>query len=295
MSTFENTFYLSSVSFHRAKSALAGTRFGDLRSVPETGSTNADMRDLLASAALTGDTIPAPMVLLADHQTAGRGRLDRSWQAPPGSSVLMSIGMPVAAIDVSRRGLATTCLALAVTDATAAIGLSQVRIKWPNDLVVEPSEPHSDSPEDGPGYRKLGGILAELHPIPGIGDCLVLGIGLNVNWPEIPPELVASATSLRHLAGDEVDRDDLVAAILLALDRTWLPAIESTDDDLSAFWSAYAARSATLGRRVRVELPGDVLLGEATGVTTDGALEVVDDAGRVHTVTVGDVVHLRPV
>jgi BirA family biotin operon repressor/biotin-[acetyl-CoA-carboxylase] ligase len=202
----------------------------------------------------------------------------------------MSIGLPVAGIAASRRGLATTCLALAVTDATAALGLSQVRIKWPNDLVVDAP----DAPDDGPGYRKIGGILAELHPVEGIGDCLVLGIGLNVNWPEIPAELASSATSLRHLAGTEVDRDDLVAAILVALDRTWLPAIESGDGDLSAFWTAYAGRSATLGRRVRVELPGSVLLGEATAVSTEGALDVVDDTGQVHTVTVGDVVHLRP-
>src|SRR6187431_889363 len=95
MSTFENTFYLSSVSFHRAKSALVGTRFSDLRSVVETGSTNADMRTMLASAGLAGVHSPSPIVLLADHQTAGRGRLDRTWQAPPGSSVLMSIGLPV--------------------------------------------------------------------------------------------------------------------------------------------------------------------------------------------------------
>src|SRR5690349_17796857 len=95
MSTFENTFYLSSVSFHRAKSALLGTRFGDLRSVAETGSTNADMRTLLGSAGLSGVGSPSPVVLVADHQTAGRGRLDRTWQAPPGASVLMSIGMPV--------------------------------------------------------------------------------------------------------------------------------------------------------------------------------------------------------
>src|SRR5690606_14739786 len=87
MSTFENTSYLSPVSFDRAKAAMAGTRFGDLRWVAETGSTNADVRNTIAERRGSGP----PLVLVADHQTAGRGRLQRSWEAPPGASVLMTI------------------------------------------------------------------------------------------------------------------------------------------------------------------------------------------------------------
>ena len=291
------------MSFHRAKAALVGTRFADLRSVADTGSTNADMRGLLDAAALAGVSVPSPIVLLADHQSAGRGRLDRSWQAPSGSSVLMSIGLPVPTIPPQRRSLLTTCLALAVTDATASLGLDQVRIKWPNDLVIDapgdvPPHAPSDVPgagagDGGPGYRKVGGILAELHCVAGSGDCLILGIGLNVNWPEIPDELALLATSLNHVAGHDIDRDDLVAQILTLLDRVWLPALDAAD--LAPLSEAYVARSATLGRDVRVELPGSELIGRATRVAADGALVVVDAAGTEHTVTVGDVVHLRPV
>ena len=281
------------MSFHRAKATLVGTRFADLRSVADTGSTNADMRGLLDAAALAGVSVPSPIVLLADHQSAGRGRLDRSWQAPPGSSVLMSIGLPVPTIPPERRSLLTSCLALAVTDATASLGLDQVQIKWPNDLVVDAPTDGAGAGSGGPGYRKVGGILAELHPVAGSGDCLILGIGLNVNWPEIPDELALLATSLNHVAGHDIDRDDLVAQILTLLDRVWLPALDAAD--LAPLSEAYVARSATLGRDVRVELPGSELIGRATRVAADGALVVVDAAGTEHTVTVGDVVHLRPV
>jgi BirA family transcriptional regulator, biotin operon repressor / biotin---[acetyl-CoA-carboxylase] ligase len=290
MSTFENTFYLSSVSFPRAKAALLGTRFADLRSVPETGSTNADVRTLLGSAGRSGIASPSPIVLLADHQTAGRGRLDRSWEAPAGASILMSIGLVVGELPAERRGLLTTCLALAVVDATAEAGLGQVRIKWPNDLVVEVP---TDAPS-GAGYRKLGGILAELHPVEGVGDCVVAGLGLNVNWPDVPAELAATATSLNRLAGHDLDREDLVIGILRSLDAVRLPQLE-TSAPPTALAAAYRQHSATLDRRVRIELPDGELTGVATDVTADGALVVDDDRGERHTVTVGDVVHLRPV
>lgn len=283
------------MSFHRAKAALVGTRFADLRSVADTGSTNADMRSLLDDAALAGAGSTAPIVLLADHQSAGRGRLDRTWQAPAGSSVLMSIGLPVAHIPQERRSLLTTCLALSVTDATAALGVASVQIKWPNDLVVDPptDEPIASAADAGPGYRKIGGILAELYPVDGLGDCMILGIGLNVNWPEIPDELSVLASSLNSLAGHELDRDDLVIELLTSLDRVWLPALDGSGSQ--RLGGAYAERSATLGRDVRIELPVGQLEGRALRVTPDGALVVLDTDGVEHTVTVGDVVHLRPI
>ena len=276
------------MSFTRAKAALAGTRFGDLRSVAQTGSTNADMHALLADTPGADGAI----VLLADHQTAGRGRLSRTWQAPPGASILMSIGVPVAGVPAERRGLLSTALALATTDAIGAVGgTGEVLVKWPNDVVVEAPD---DAEGAGPGYRKLGGILAELHPIEGRGDCLVLGLGLNVNWPEIPEELASIATSLHAVLGTEVDRDDLVTALLGAFEDRWLPLVEAPDGDLAELFAAYTDRSATLGRQVRVELPSSTLTGRAVRVLPDGALVVAGDDGTEHTVTVGDVVHLRP-
>jgi BirA family biotin operon repressor/biotin-[acetyl-CoA-carboxylase] ligase len=283
MSTLENTPYLSPVGFQRAKSELIGTRFADLRAVTETGSTNADVRELLRARRPGDAAAAAPVVLVADHQTAGRGRLDRNWQAPPGASVLMSIGLPVDQLAPARRSLLTSALALAATDAGAQLGVSDLGIKWPNDLVV--------SRHDQPPL-KVGGILAELVTSDA-GDAVVLGIGLNANWPELPWDLADTATAFNQLLGHDVDREDLVVALLRSLDATWLPALDgpSAPDTLL---SAYRERSATIGRRVRVELPTSTLLGTASSVTDEGALVVTDDDGAQHTVTVGDVVHLRP-
>ena len=281
------------MSLQRAKSDLLGTRFADLRSVDETGSTNADVRELLLAAAGGGTGAPAPIVLVADHQTAGRGRLDRTWEAPPGASILMSVGLVVTDLPVERRSLLTTCLALAAVDAAVAAGLDQVRLKWPNDLVVDGTG--DDAPDDAAalGYRKLGGILAEQFTVDGVGDCVVLGLGLNVNWPELPEELSATATSLNHLAGRDLDREQLVVDLLRSLDAVRLPQLEAgaAPTELAA---EYRRHSATLDRRVRVELPAGELVGLAVDVTSEGALVVQDDAGERHVVTVGDVVHLRP-
>lgn len=250
-----------------------------------------------------GTTQVSPIVLLADHQTAGRGRLNRSWQAPPGSSLLMTIGLPLTAIAADRRSLLTNCLALAVIDALHQLDINQVGIKWPNDLVCEPdpvSESTADSKQalsaDGntQGYYKLGGILAEIHQIPRLGDCALLGLGLNVNWPEVPTELLGIASSLNKIAGHEISREDLVIYLLRSLDAQWLPILEEPDSSLAVIFETYRARSASLGRRVHVTLPQGELVGLATNLSPEGALLLLDDAGTEHVVTVGDVVHLRP-
>ena len=275
------------------------------------------MKVLLSSAgaaeAMQEPLQTRPIVLLADHQTAGRGRLSRQWQAPAGSSLLMTIGLPLAQFPPEHLTLLTTCLALAVTDATRELGIEQVNIKWPNDLVCdsEPvsgpvsgpvSEPVSEtvseaSPigaERAPSYFKLGGILAELHQISGVGECALLGLGLNVNWPELPPELVGIASSLNRIVGHEIDREQLLIELLTSLDAKWLPELQNPTGDHSLLFRTYRERSATIGTRVRVELPQGELVGVATGIAADGALLLCDDSGHEHVVTVGDVVHLRP-
>ena len=213
----------------------------------------------------------------------------------------MTIGLPLADFPPEHLTLLSTCLALAVTDATRALGIEQVNIKWPNDLVCD-SEPVSETAseasaigaERAPSYFKLGGILAEVHQIPGVGDCALLGLGLNVNWPELPPELVGIASSLNRVLGHEIDREQLLIELLTSLDAKWLPELQNPTGDLSLLFQAYRERSATIGTRVRVELPQGELVGMATGIAADGALLLCDDSGHDHMVTVGDVVHLRP-
>jgi BirA family biotin operon repressor/biotin-[acetyl-CoA-carboxylase] ligase len=215
-----------------------------VREVAETGSTNAD---LLAEA----DTAPDRTVLRADHQTAGRGRLDRRWDAPPGANLLVSVLFRHPGSDPGEL-LRRVAIAVAVA-ANEIAGLGAV-LKWPNDVLV-----------DG---RKLAGILAQRSA----NGAVVVGAGVNVGWA---PDGAARI-------GDH-DPRAVLAAVLRAFDA--LPA------DVG---STYRAMLATIGQRVRVELPAGVIEGRAVDVETDGRLVVIDDCAISHRVAVGDVVHLRP-
>ncbi len=268
------------MSFLRAKAALAGTRFSDLRRVERTGSTNAD---LLAEAARSA----GECALIADVQDAGRGRLDRRWEAPVGASLLMSVLVrpPFPAGGPQLLGIA---LGLAALDAVDALTGVDVGLKWPNDVVTTGAAPAEDAP---PADRKLGGLLAELATDDsGVPSAAVLGIGLNVAWPDgFPDELSGTAASLDQL-GAHVDRVDLGVEILRQLDARGRLLGDGTVREML---DDYRRRCVSLGRHVRVELRDDELLGSAVDVAADGSLLVRDPAGRIHTVRSGDVVHLR--
>ena len=262
----------------RARTALAATRFADLRWVTETGSTNVDVLDLARRGA------PEGLVLVADHQTAGRGRQGRSWTAPPGASLLLTVLLRPPAAAAS---LTTTALGVAAAEAVEVVAGFTPRLKWPNDL-VHPGDGTADD-------RKLAGILAEADWSDARGGravAVAAGIGLNVNWPTNPPAEVADiAIACNALAGREVDREDLLVALLRALDRWYTVAV----DDARPLIAEWRTRSATLGRRVRVDLGGGTTVeGDALDVTDEGHLVVRADAGTEHTIAAGDVVHLRP-
>jgi BirA family biotin operon repressor/biotin-[acetyl-CoA-carboxylase] ligase len=203
------------------------------------------------------------LVVVADEQTAGRGRLGRTWESPPGSSLLVSV--------LLRRGdepgHAVMAVGVALAEAVEQVAGVETGLKWPNDLLV--------------GDRKLAGILAESD-----GDSLVVGAGCNVEWERFPDELVETATACNLEAGRSVDRDALLDA--------FLDHLSDALDAGPAVVDAYRSRLATLGRFVRVHhLLGDDLVGTAIGVTGDGALVVRDDSGTDHAVVSGDVHHLR--
>lgn len=270
------------MTFDRAKAALAGTRFADLRHVESTGSTNAD----LAAAARAGS---GECILVADHQDAGRGRLDRTWESAPGASLLMSVLVrpPFPARGPHLLGLA---LGVAAVDAIGSPGGHRVALKWPNDLVA------LGLPGDGPGEgappadRKLGGLLAEY--VAAEEPAVVLGIGVNLDWPDgFPDEIADVATSVDQLGGS-VDRWDLVVALARAIEST--SDLAGSDAACDRLLADYRSRCSTIGRRIRVELSGRDLVGTALDVDDLGALVVgLDDGGR-RVVTAGDVVHLRP-
>lgn len=268
------------MSLDRAKAALVGTRFAEVEWVADTGSTNAD----LLRAARDG---AGERARVADHQSAGRGRLDRRWEAPPGASLLMSVLVhePFPATGPQLLG---TALGVAAVDAlagpTGLAGLAgvEVGLKWPNDVVAPGAGPDGED-------LKLGGLLSELVSTPG-GSAVVVGLGLNLTWPDgFPEELTHIATAV-NLLGGRVDREDLVVALLEAMHRT----SELTDPGAcEALMSRYRELCVTLGRSVRVELPRETLEGRAVDVVVDGSL-VVEVAGTLRLITAGDVVHLRP-
>ncbi|GAA3116701.1 biotin--[acetyl-CoA-carboxylase] ligase [Planomonospora alba] len=258
---------LSQAALNRAL-VRPGGLWSEITVVGRTGSTNAD----LARAAREGARQGA--VLVAESQVAGRGRLGRVWTAPPRSGLTFSVLLrpdPPAA----RQGWLPLLVGLAAASAVRRVGEVDARLKWPNDLLV--------------GERKLAGVLAER-----VDGAVVVGVGLNVSLRagELP---VPTATSLAVEEAACTDRDPLLRAVLREIEthyREWSEA--GGDADACGLRAAYLAASATVGRRVRVELPGErVLTGRAAGVDPAGHL-VVAAQGREHVLSAGDVVHVRP-
>jgi BirA family biotin operon repressor/biotin-[acetyl-CoA-carboxylase] ligase len=235
-------------------------------------STNDYLKTLAADPAY-----PAGTVLLADYQSAGRGRLDRRWEAPPGTSLLFSAlfrpGWP------AERGPWLTMLAgLAAAEAIEAVAGLPARLKWPNDVVID---------HDG-GWRKAAGLLLDTA-LDGDGrlDSAILGIGLNVNTPPAAlPEAPTPATSLFAARGRPVARLPLLVALLERLEQRY----DAADAGYSPR-AEWAERLITLGRPVAVTAAGSyqALNGTAEGVNEWGQLLVRDEAGRLHALAAGDV------
>ena len=294
---------------------LRGTLFGTVGFVGSTGSTNADLLAAARSGARAGS------VLVADHQTAGRGRQGRSWVAPAGSALLASVLLRPP-WDPEQAALLSPATALAVRDACASHGVP-VRLKWPNDVVA--TEPGArcgatgeatpdggceaacrggvgagDTAEPHGGEAKLAGVLAELDSSGG-SPAVVVGLGVNVHShaglaaavetartagdvPALPP------VALDALVPGAPDRNELLVAVLLGLDA-WCRRLGEPHgarhlvDELRRY-------SSTLGRRVRVRTPGGTVEGRATDLSGQGHLVVATTAGTV-TVSAGDCHHLR--
>jgi len=242
-----------------------------------TGSTNAD----LLARAVAG--APEGVVLAAEEQTAGRGRMGRSWLSPPRAALTFSLLLRPDVVSPARRGWLPLLAGVSVTSAVRAVAGVDARLKWPNDVLAGPA--------------KLGGILAE-----AIGDAVVVGIGLNVSTEpgELPPPGPSPggalpATSLFALGSAKLDRERLLTEILAAFEH-WYQAWRQAggDPDRCGLRAEYTRRCATIGRRVRVERPGGQLLsGLAVGVDSDGRLLVRVSSGADVPVAAGDVVHLR--
>jgi BirA family biotin operon repressor/biotin-[acetyl-CoA-carboxylase] ligase len=253
------------------RAALIG-RWAQVDVVERTGSTNAD---LLAAAA---DGAPDRTVLVAEHQEAGRGRLARTWVAPPGTGITVSVLVRPAGVPPARFAWLPLLAGLALLDTIHTVCDVPAGLKWPNDLLL------------GTGQRKAAGILAEVAD--AVRPAGVVGIGLNV--AASPPDQ-PSATSLAG-EGVLVDRARVLTTLLDRLAQREAQWRDGRGDAESTRLRAdYRAGCATLGSEVKVELPGGAALrGIAEDVDGDGRLLLLDAAGHRRAVAAGDVVHLRP-
>ncbi|CAM5281756.1 biotin--[acetyl-CoA-carboxylase] ligase [Streptomyces sp. PAN_FS17] len=244
--------------------------------VERTGSTNTDLVDLATAGKAEEGTI-----LVAEEQTAGRGRLDRNWTAPPRSGLFFSVLLNPSEVPVTRWGWLPLLTGVAVATGLSRAAGIDTALKWPNDVLVTV----------GGEERKTGGILAERAGEAGV----VVGVGINVTLraDELP---VPQAASLALAGAASTDRDPLLRGMLRSLEDwygRWRAAVG--DPLVSGLQETYAAGCATLGKTVRAELPGDrAITGEAVAIDGDGRLVLATEEGVQEPVGAGDIVHLRP-
>jgi BirA family biotin operon repressor/biotin-[acetyl-CoA-carboxylase] ligase len=268
---------------------LSAAGISRLDVVDSTGSTNAD---LLRAVTVDPGSWPDLSVLTAEYQTAARGRLDRHWEAPPLSSV--SVSLVLRPVNAEGRPLPTQSYswlsliaALALRETLRVTAGIPADLKWPNDVLVR--------------GRKIAGILAQLGPMTdGTVPPVVLGTGLNVTLheDELP---VPTATSVFLEGALTADRTALLKSYLSQF-ATLYRSFCNADGDPAAGMAGgpslhkrVEAAMVTLGRQVRAQLPGDhEIIGHASRLDEYGSLLVVDKDSREHVVTAGDVVHLRP-
>lgn len=235
-------------------------------------STNLEARRLALAGAPEGTTV------VADYQTRGRGRRGRTWIAPPGSSLCVSVVLRPAR-PPGEVGRLTLLVAVAARRAIRAITGLSPEIKWPNDLLL--------------GGRKCCGILLELAAQQDALEFVVAGVGINVNQTaaDFGPELAATATSLRQELGRPVPRADLLAALLRSLDHVYEAWLAGADGPLLEEWRGACAH---LGRPVRVLSAEGSLSGVALDVGDDGALLVLPEGGAAPVRVLAGDVSLRP-
>ena len=248
--------------------AGSGSLFARVEHFDEIDSTNRYLVDAAGAGAPEGSAV------VAVRQTAGRGRFGRRWIDVPGGSLLCSM-LFRPPLPPERWHLVGWCVAVGARRAVLGVTGVETVFKWPNDLLA--------------GGLKVAGVLGELVP----PSALVVGIGVNCNWPPCwpPDELRGTATSLSRECLAEIDLGALERALLDAVAEEYRRLREGGGPQALA--SSYRSHLSTIGQLVSVALPGETLVGRALDVDDDGRL-LVDVGACVRTVQAGDVVHLRP-
>jgi BirA family transcriptional regulator, biotin operon repressor / biotin---[acetyl-CoA-carboxylase] ligase len=244
----------------------------------QVGSTN----DLAKRRARAGDA--EGLVVLADEQTAGRGRQGRAWAAPPGTSLLMSVLLRPTWLPPADLFALTMLAGTALCEAVEQVAPVRAGLKWPNDLLL-PAQPGAPT-----ATHKAAGILCECELAGDQIEWVVVGIGVNVGWaPEGQVDgrdLARVATSLTSATGELIGRGALLSALLVRIDQRYETLRQGRREELFVSWRG---RLATLGRPTVVQLPSGELHGIAEGVEPSGALRLRDDQGALHTILAGDV------
>jgi BirA family biotin operon repressor/biotin-[acetyl-CoA-carboxylase] ligase len=224
------------------------------------------------------------LVLLAEEQTAGRGRMGRGWAAPPRSSLLMSLLLRPDFLAPSDSFALTMLAAVALCEAVEQVTPLHAALKWPNDLLL----PVANTPEAP--RRKAAGILSEIELEHGRIAWVVIGIGVNVNWSPAGVvdgrDLAEAATSVSAAAGRPIERLALLRALLERLDARYATLRQGRREELFEAWHS---RLTLIGQPVEVHFLKGTLSGIAEGVEPSGALRVRDERGLVHTVMAADI------
>ncbi len=246
---------------------LSETRFNKIKHVLETGSTNSDL-------ILKASELPDGFLLIADHQLEGRGRKGRKWDAPPFMNLIFSVLLHPK-WPPERHQLVTPALALSTVEVLENLGL-RASVKWPNDVMIELEK-----------NKKIAGILAEY--IQQENPVLVIGMGLNVGWPQEKDSAPPNSTSL-IACGIKKDKSELLIEILKNFEKK-LIEISLEEGDV-AFRREYLERSLTIGNQVRVKHINGETVGKAIDIEKDGSL-IIENEDGITSVTEGDVIHLR--
>jgi len=261
---------LAAAALNRALTG-PGSGWREVRVLPHVASTNTELARLARQGAAPG------LVLVAEHQTGGRGRLDRAWTSPPGAGLTFSVLVEPTGVAPEYWPWVPLLAGVAVAEGVRRVAEVDASVKWPNDVLV--------------GDRKLAGLLSERVETPH-ASLAVVGVGLNVTLraDELP---TAEATSLALEHAATTDRTVVLREVLRVLDRLFRAWLGQGGDPRAGLLESYLRRCSTLGRRVRVGLPaGGALLGQAVRVDDHGRLVVRTDAGE-QVVGAGDVVHVR--
>ncbi len=241
---------------------------GKIHYFSEIDSTNSYASRLAAQGAAEGE------IVVADTQTQGRGRLGRQWISPPQTNLYLSIILRPRLAPADAPQI-TLMAAVALADTIGSFVPVRPSIKWPNDILLN--------------GKKVAGILTELSCVADSVDFVILGIGMNINFrpDEMPADIRERATSLFAVIDKKVSRPAVLRRLIHDLDRCYGELEEFGFDGLAPRWEA---RFGFRGRRVRIELLGQVLLGCAKGIDRDGALIIEGDDGCLQRVLAGDVI-----